>query len=168
MSENAENTKTTVKEFIKFNLVSFLVTLSQLVLVNLFLYLMKDWKAPLPGFLNEIFRTEVVGEGNNNWGYVLPFFLSNAIANVIGYFINRKATFKSNSPKWMVVVFLVVLSVLILIGTWVQGRLVYLIRMNYPSLASLAPTIASFTAGILQFLVLFPLEKFFLFKRKES
>ncbi|MBR2761078.1 MAG: hypothetical protein IKF39_04180 [Oscillospiraceae bacterium] len=164
--ENGEGKKTLV-EFIKFNLVSFLVTILQLVLVNVLLALMKDIKTPLPPFLAGIFTPATVGAGNDNWGYVLPFFLSNAIANAVGYFVNRKTTFNSDSPRSLFFVFFAVLTALILFTTWVQGRMVFVIRESFPALYSLAPTIASFTAGIIQFLVLFPLEKYVLF-RKES
>lgn len=157
-----------LREFVKFNLVSTLVTLVQLILVNVLLYVMKENTAPLPGFLAEIFRPEAVGEGNCTWGYVLPFFLSNAIANVLGYFINREKTFQSDSPHWLVGVFLAVLAVMILFTTWIQGRLVFVIRSAFPSLYSLAPTIASFAAGLIQFAVLFPLQKYVLFRKKKE
>ena len=157
-----------VWEFVKFNIVSTFVTVIQLVLVNVLLYAMKENTAPLRGFLAEIFRPEAVGEGNCTWGYVLPFFLSNAIANVLGYFINRKRTFRSDSPLWMAGVFLVVLTVMILFATWVQGRLVFMIRNMLPALFGMAPTIASFAAGLLQFAVLFPLQKHVLFRKKKE
>lgn len=162
-----KNSKT-LREFIKFNLVSFLVTVIQLVSVNLFLYFMKDWTAPLPGFLNLIFTPATVGAGNCNWGYVLPFFLSNALANAIGYLVNRSRTFHSDAPASMFVIFFAVLILLILFSTWFQGSLVYFIREKFSGLYKLAPTIASLCAGILQFAVLFPLEKFVLFKKQKE
>jgi len=165
---NRENGKKTLIELIKFNLVSFGVTLIQLLLVNVLLYFMKDMKTPLPSFLAGIFTPETVGAGNDNWGYVLPFFVSNAIANAIGYFVNRSATFKSDSPRSRFFIFFAVLAALILFTTWVQGRLVYVIRTNIPSLYALAPTIASLAAGMIQFLVIFPLEKFVLFKEEKN
>lgn len=87
--------KKTVWEIIKFMLVSCIVSIIQLVLVNLLFYIMRGWKAPLPPFLAGIFSASTVGAGNDNWGYVLPFFLSNLIANIYGYFQNQKTTFKA-------------------------------------------------------------------------
>ena len=158
----------TLGEFIKFNLVSFMVTVIQLVSVNLFLYFMKNWKAPLPGVLNLIFTPASVGAENCSWGYVLPFFLSNALANAIGYLVNRNKTFHSDAPASMFVIFFAVLILLILFSTWFQGSLVYFIRSHFSGLKTLAPTIASLCAGLLQFAVLFPLEKFVLFKNKKE
>ena len=74
--------KKSLTQFIKFNVVSASVTMLQLLLVNVFFWLMKDWKAPLPEILSGIFNDAAVGAGNANWGYVLPFFLSNALANL--------------------------------------------------------------------------------------
>lgn len=160
--------KKTLIELIKFNLVSFGVTLIQLILVNVLLVLMKEIKTPLPGVLSAVFTPQTVGVGNDNWGYVLPFFLSNAIANAVGYFVNRNTTFRSDSPPVYFFLFFVVLTGLILISTWIQGRLVYVIRESFPSLYSLAATIASFIAGMIQFCVIFPLEKFVLFRKEKT
>lgn len=153
-------------QVMKFALVSSLVTIIQLVLVNVFFYLMKDWHAPLPPLLASIFSEEAVGAGHCEWGYILPFFLSNLIANAYGFFQNRRTTFHSDAPKRNVILFLLIVSLLIIISTWVQGRIVYVLSVNVPSLKPLAPTIAAFAAGILQFVILFPLEKYVLLKEK--
>ena len=160
--------KKSLTQFIKFNLVSASVTMLQLLLVNVFFWLMKDWKAPLPEILSGIFNDATVGAGNANWGYVLPFFLSNALANLYGFFVNRKVTFHSDAPKRNAVIFLLVMCILILVSTWIQGRLVYLITNRFPACAKLAPTLAAFAAGTIQFLILFPLEKYVLLKERNS
>ena len=167
MSEKKTEKKGII-QFLKFNLVSAGVTIVQLVLVNVLFILMHGWKAPLPPFLSALFSEEAVGAGNSNWGYVLPFFLSNAIANILGYFQNRKTTFNSDSPKRNVLIFFAVLIVLICFSTWLQGRTVYLISSSFPQLAKAAPTIASFLAGLVQLAVLFPLEKYVLLKERKE
>ena len=160
--------KKSLIQLLKFTLVSGSVTILQLVLVNVLFVLMRDWHAPLPPILADIFTETTVGAGNSSWGYVLPFFLSNAIANIYGYFVNRKATFNSDSPKRNVVIFLLVVSALILFATWMQGVIVNQISTHVPSLAGLAPTLAAFAAGTLQFAVLFPLEKYVLLKERRT
>ena len=42
---------------------------------------MKNWKEPLPGFFGGIFSEQTMEKGQSNWGYILPFFLSNFVAN---------------------------------------------------------------------------------------
>lgn len=158
------NGKKTIWQFIKFILVSGIVSIIQLVLVNVLFFLMRQWKAPLPPFLAAIFSASTVGVGNDNWGYVLPFFLSNLIANIYGYFQNQKTTFRSaNTPAWCMWVYLGTIVALILFSTWLQG-VVANWALGIPMLAGLAPTLAAMAAGNVQMLVLFPLEKFVLFK----
>lgn len=159
--------KKTVWEFIKFSLVSCIVTIIQLLLVNLLFFLMRDWKAPLPDFLGAIFSADTVGENNDNWGYVLPFLLSNLIANIYGYFQNRKTTFGSNSPKAYVAIYVVIILILISFSTWLQGVVANaLIQTGNSFFVGAAPTIAGICAGTFQMIVLFPLEKFVLFRHK--
>ena len=161
-----EKGRKTIWQIVKFVFVSLLVTLIQLALVNLLYFFMKSWNPPLPPFLSEIFSPSTVGEGHSNWGYLLPFFLSNLIANTVGYFLNKKKTFKSNAPIWYYVVYLVFLFLLILFTTWVQGVIVNaLTKVNFEALA---PTIASMVAGTIQMLVLFPLQKFVLLKESKE
>lgn len=161
--------KKTIWQVIKFILVSCIVSIIQLVLVNLLFYLMRDFKAQLPDVLKRIFTPETVGAGNDNWGYVLPFFLSNLIANIYGYFQNQKTTFKtSNAPAWCMGVYIAVICALILFSTWLQGVVANLaLNSGIGVLEGLAPTIAAMAAGTVQMLVLFPLEKFVLFKERK-
>ena len=75
-SESAANTtegKKTFRQMLLFILVSFISAIIQLGSVNLPLWAMKGWTAPLPDFLQTIFNEHTVGAGNDNWGYVLPF-----------------------------------------------------------------------------------------------
>ena len=118
------NGKKTIWQIVKFIVVSLLVTIIQLALVNLLYFFMKNWQEPLPGFLGEIFSPSTVGEGHSNWGYILPFFLSNFIANTVGYFLNKRKTFKSDAPLWHYIIYIVLLFLLILFSTWLQGLVV--------------------------------------------
>lgn len=158
----------TLWQFIKFVLVSSLVGIVQIILVNVLYYAMRDWRAPLPELLSGIFSASTVGEGNDNWGYVLPFFLSNLLANIYGYIQNKKTTFKSDAPAWCFAVYIALMAALILFSTWLQGVVVNALKNTGIAFwAGLAPTIASMCAGTLQMAVLFPMEKFVLLKEKK-
>ena len=82
-------------QFIKFNLVSFSITLLQLALANLLPLIFDGVAAKLPPVLRPVFQPDILFEGPSpyvvdgvvTWGYVLPFFLSNFIANIYGYFM---------------------------------------------------------------------------------
>ena len=167
MDEKASNLGKGYKilwQIVKFLIVSLLVTLIQLGLVNLLYFLMKSWITPLPSFLGAIFSEQVMGEGHSTWGYILPFFISNLVANTVGYFLNKHKTFKSDAPWWHYVVYIVTLFLLIVFTTWVQGLVVNLfVRIG---VEGLGPTIAGMVAGTIQFVLLFPLQKYVLLREK--
>lgn len=169
-------------QLLKFILVSGLAGIIQLALANLLPLVFDGITTAIPGALRWAFRPEqlfdrgtvqgaadyarYVADGAVTWGYVLPFFLSNAIANVYGYFQNKKTTFRSNAPKRNFVIYFVILAVLILVSTWLQGVVFAWVNTAFraPLVLRLARTIAAAAAGLLQLIVLFPLEKFVLLK----
>jgi len=155
----------TLWQLFKFGFVSFIITVIQLGLLYLMYYLMKGWTDPLPGFLAVIFSPETVGEDHANWGYMLPFFLSNFIANTIGYFLNKSRTFKSDAPIWHYLVYIVVLIILIMFSTWFQGVLMNVFIVW--GVEVIGPFIAMNLAGFVQFLVLYPLQKFVLLRERK-
>ena len=158
-------------QYIKFNLVSTSITLLQLLLANLLPLLFDGVTAKLPVFLRPVFRPEVLFEGPSpyvvdgvvTWGYVLPFFLSNFIANIYGYYMNMKTTFRGKGSRAGLVLYLVVLTLLILFSTWLQGYVAA--KLSVTPLADFARTIAAMLTGFVQVAVLFPLEKFVLFRK---
>lgn len=159
-------------QFVKFNLVSISISLLQLLLANILPLFFNSVSAPLPGFLRGIFDPAVLFDGPSRyvvngavtWGYVLPFFLSNFIANIYGYFMNMKATFKGEGTRAGLCVYLVTLILLILFSTWLQGWITA--KLAPTAIAPFARTLAAMAAGLIQFAVLFPLEKYVLFKKK--
>lgn len=110
----------------------------------------------------------VVG-GIVTWGFLLPFFLSNLIANIYGFYQNKKTTFKSDAPWYNFAIYIVLMIALILFSTWLQGWLVGIIaKIPMAWIQPLARTIASMVAGFVQMVVLFPMEKFVLLKEKKE
>ena len=148
---------------------SFSITAVQLILANLLPLIFDPVTMKLPPFLRGIFNPEVLFEGESKYvvdgvvtfGYVLPFFLSNFIANIYGYFVNMKATFKGKGTRAGLFGYFAVLIFLILFTTWLQGYITALLKGN-----PLARTIAAMAAGMVQVAVLFPLEKFVLFRKQ--
>ena len=60
--------------------------------------------------------------------------------------------------------YIVILSALILFSTWLQG--IVTAKLAVTSLAPMGRTLAAMAAGLVQFAVLFPLEKYVLFRKK--
>lgn len=175
----------TLWQIVKFLVVSMGVSIIQIILANLLPLIFDNVTATLPGFLQAIFVPDAIFDtatengaadyakyvvgGVVTWGYVLPFFLSNALANVYGYIQNKKTTFKSDAPTYCFVIYIAILVALILFSTWFQGFLFgVLSNLDVGFLKSLARTIAVLVSGFIQMLVLFPMEKFVLLKEKES
>ncbi len=159
-------------QFVKFNLVSSSITLMQLALANLLPILFDGMTATLPPIMRHVFSAETLFEGDSpyvidgavTWGYVLPFFLSNFAANIYGYFMNMKTTFRGKGSAGGLAAYIVILISLIVFSTWLQGWITA--ELSATAWASLARTIAALSAGIVQVAVLFPLEKFVLFKKE--
>lgn len=184
----------TLWQLLKFLVVSGLVTIIQLVLANVLPLIFDGVTATLPAFLQGIFDPNVIFDASTTegveqvgkyvvggviengavvggivtWGYLLPFFLSNLIANIYGFYQNKKTTFKSDAPWYNFAIYIVLMIALILFSTWFQGWLVGIIaKVDLTWLQPLARTIASLAAGFIQMVVLFPMEKFVLLKEKK-
>ena len=189
-------------QFLKFIVVSGLVTIIQLVLANVLPFIFDKVTTPLPAFLQGIFNPNVVFDptteegikqvgkyvidaatgklggviengvvvgGIVTWGFLLPFFLSNLIANIYGFYQNKKTTFKSDAPWYNFAIYIVLMIALILFSTWFQGWVVGLIaKAPWAWLNAAARTIAGLLAGFIQMVVLFPIEKFVLLKEKKA
>ncbi len=185
----------TLWQLLKFLVVSGLVTIIQLVLANVLPLIFDGLTTQLPVFLQGIFDPNVIFDpstqegveqiekyvvgsvvengvvvsGVVTWGYLLPFFLSNLIANIYGFWQNKKTTFKSDAPWYNFAIYIVLMIALILFSTWLQGWLVGIIaKVDWAWLQALARTIASLAAGFVQMVVLFPMEKFVLLKEKKK
>ena len=189
-------------QFLKFIVVSGLVTIIQLVLANVLPFIFDKVTTPLPTFLQGIFNPNVVFDptteegikqvgkyvvdaatgklggviengvvvgGIVTWGFLLPFFLSNLIANIYGFYQNKKTTFKSDAPWYNFAIYIVLMIALILFSTWFQGWVVGLIaKAPWDWLNAAARTIEGLLAGFIQMVVLFPIEKFVLLKEKKE
>ena len=172
-----------------------MVTIIQLVLANVLPLIFDGVTATLPVFLQGIFDPNVIFDASTKegieqvgkyvidgtiqngsvvggvvtWGYLLPFFLSNLIANIYGFYQNKKTTFKSDAPWYSFAFYIVLMIALILFSTWFQGWLVGIIaKINWAWIQPLARTIAGLAAGFVQMVVLFPMEKFVLLKEKKK
>lgn len=174
----------TIWQIVKFLVVSGLVTIIQLVLANVLPLIFDSVTATLPAFLQGIFKPDVIFDATTEkgleqigkyvvggvvtWGYLLPFFLSNLIANIYGFYQNKKTTFKSDAPWYNFAIYIVLMVALILFSTWFQGWLVgVMAKLDWAWLQTLARTIAGLAAGFVQMIVLFPMEKFVLLKEKK-
>lgn len=163
-----DKSKKEIIQLIKYLALGLSVTLLQFVLVNIFPLLFSSWKSALPSFLEGIFNENTMGKGNSNWGYVMTFFLSNLLANIYGYFINRHTVFHSDSPLWCFITFVCVMAALILFSTWLQGTIANTVVQRSTSLEKYANTIAAAACAFMQNLIVYPMEKFVLLRERKE
>ncbi len=154
-------------QVIKYLALGLSVTALQFILVNILPFIFSSWKTTLPPFLSAVFSEKTMGAGNSNWGYVMTFFLSNLLANIYGYFINRKTVFHSDSPSWCFVTFITVMTMLILFSTWLQGVISNAVSEGSDALRPFANTIAAAACGFMQNVIVYPLEKFVLLRERK-
>lgn len=172
-------------QIVKFLVVSCGVFIIQLLLAYLLPFIFDNVTATLPGFLQSIFKPDVIFDASTakgaeqfakyvvggavTWGYILTFFLSNALANVYGYIQNKKTTFKSDAPTYCFVIYIILLVALIFFSTWLQGAVFgALTRVDNSFVSGIARAVAAMAAGLVQMLILFPMEKFVLLKEKKD
>ncbi len=167
MAEKRRNSG--IWQFIKFAIFGTIGGIFQIISVNVLYFTMKGWTTPLPAFLSGIFNEAVLGEGNSCWGYIIPFFVSNMISQIFQYIQNKRTTFKSDAPRWVFAVYIAVAIILMFTITWAQGVLNNIfMSANISWLKKLAPTLAVVVAGQIYTVVMFPLEKFVLFRNKSK
>ena len=169
----------TLWQLVKFVGVGGLGGIIQAVLQYIFPVFFERFTTPLPGWLdflyNEptLFDTDTAAgaadaakyiiNGTVTWGYVLPFFLANIIANIFVYIMNKKYTFKSSAPRWHFVLYFVIMVLTIVFVTWLQGILYpYIIRAPWEWIHPLARLILLIPCGIIQTIVFFIAQKLLL------
>lgn len=155
----------TLWQFVKFNLMGTVCTIIQVVLVNVLPMFFKNINSPIPQFLSGIFNENILGKGNATMGYILPYFISLIVSNTVGYILGKKITFNSDAPRIYFLIYFVVLLFMIVICTAIQGIIVNYIEANMTGIfLSLKNTIASMMAGFVLVIVMFPFQKYILFK----
>ena len=157
----------TSTQFLKFLIIGAIGAIIQIATVNILFLLLKNWKTPLPQIMTSIFNENVLGKGNANWGYLIPFFTSQLLSNTYSYICNMKTNFKTDAPKYYFAIYIVLLLILIVVATWLSGVIAnFLMSTNIEFFVKLGPSIGSVLSGIVYTLVLFPVEKFILFRKK--
>jgi len=165
----------TVWQFGKFIVASIVASLIQVVLQLVLPLIFDHFQTALPGFLSWIINPATL-EGEDaikyvvktaagasvvTWGYLLPFFISNYAANIFTYVFNKKYTFKSKAPKWHFVLYFILMTLVIVFSTWLQG--VCYAWLSAKGVAeSLARLLVIIPAAAVQFVAFFIIQKILL------
>ena len=151
-------------QFVKFIFVCMLATIVQFASLNI-LYLMP--------FIKNLFNTPFdwfvfhYGIGAKGLGFFIAFNTANILAQIVGYFVNRKTTFNSSANIAVTFpIFLIVTIGLICLSAWLSPIIqAWLLTKNINN--QLAANISSAVCGLVQLVIYFPFEKF-LFRRKRE
>jgi len=164
----------TVWQFGKFIVASLVATIIQTVLQLVLPLIFDHFQAGLPSFLSWIINPStlegedalkyvvtVAGKSVVTWGYLLPFFISNYAANIFTYIFNKKYTFKSKAPKWHFVLYFILMTLVIVFSTWLQG-VCYAWLSAKGWNASLVRLVVMIPAVMVQFIAFFIIQKILL------
>ena len=162
----SENNRKTILQFARFTLIGTLTTGLHIIILAWLYGRMRGWTAPLPGPLAFFYNESTVGPGHENWGYLMPFLIATVISNTISYLFNKHANFRSDAPLSHFFLYLLVLTAITLLCTWLQGIIFNLLLDAGQD--ALAPVVSSLAAAVIQGLILFPIHKFILLKEKVS
>ena len=166
-SSKIENSagKKSLWEFFKFVLVSILATVIQFTTLNI-MYLMPFvrhlFNTPFDWF---VFHYTVAAKGA---GFFIAFNVANVFTQIVAYFINRKATFKSsaNIAKTLSV-FMVFTVCLICFSAWLSPHIqAWLLSKNYSNRG--AANLSTAVCCVTQFLISYPFNKLLFRKRKKN
>ena len=169
----------TLWQLVKFMGVGGAGGIIQAILQYVFPVFFDRFTTTLPNWLDFLYREDTlfdtntaagaadaakyIVDGTVTWGYVLPFFLANIIANIFCYIMNKKYTFKSSAPRWHFVLYFIIMVLTIVFVTWMQGALYPLIiRAPWEWMHSLARLLLLIPCGIVQTIVFFIAQKLLL------
>ncbi|MDD6276893.1 MAG: hypothetical protein PUB20_08760 [Clostridia bacterium] len=166
MAEEKGSFITTLWQFVKF----IVVSLGAFV-IQTFLPLLIKLLPPIKAILNEpyaFFVFESDGTENNGLGIFIAATISNIIAQIVAFFINKEKTFNSSANVAITLPIYIVFTIaLICFSAWLtptlQGFFVSK-GMN----VDLALSITSACCGAIQFFLYFPVDKILFRKKKED
>lgn len=155
----------TLWQFVKFIVVSLGAFVIQSVLPIIIQLFMSD------AFINqeyEFFVFASAGGNGNGLGFFIASTVSNIIAQIVSFFINRDKTFNSSANVAVTLPIYIVFTVaLICFSAWfapfLQGKLV-----TWGLAEKLATFISNAVCGAIQFFLYFPVDKLLFKKKKEE
>lgn len=155
--EKSEGEKTVVQAIL-FTLLSMVAFVSQIILVNVIPLIYKD-TTPISAW--------IFGEQARN--AFVAFLVSNVAAKVISYVLNRKKTFAAvNNLAFSVVAYVIMCVTLIIVETLIGEPLAEVFYKLFGGKAEigLCRTISMITYSMLDFVIVFLMEKFVIMNDK--
>ncbi len=165
--------------FVKFIFASLGACIVQIALVNLIpmipavkeLFAVEFVKWPIFGV--NVLDYPVVKDAAGNiilggLGYCIAFNVSNVVAQVVAFFINREKTFKSSANIAVTLpIYLVCTVIILLFSAWLAPTLLNVFN-GWGWSPSLAGNVSTFGCMFFQFIAFFPVQAILFRKKKED
>lgn len=101
-------------------------------------------------------------------GYCIAFNVSNVVAQIVAFFINREKTFKSSANIAVTLpIYLVCTVIILLFSAWLAPTL-YNIFLGWGWSVSLSNLLSTFASMTFQFIAFFPVQAILFRKKKEE
>lgn len=101
-------------------------------------------------------------------GYCIAFNVSNVVAQIVAFFINREKTFKSSANIAITLPIYLVCTVIILLGSAWLAPTLFSLFLSWNWNVDLANFISTFGCMTFQFLAFFPVQAILFRKKKED
>lgn len=155
----------TAWQFVKFIVVSLLACIVQFALLNILQVL-----PPIQELFTRDFHWWVFDypAAANGLGYFIAFNVSNVVAQIVAFFVNREKTFNANNNiPVTLTIYIIATLLLICFSAWLSPTInAWLIGMDVND--KLAGNISTMVCSALQFFIYFPIDKLLMRQKKKK
>lgn len=157
----------TIWQFAKFIFVSLIAMVTEFALLNIMNHI--DAITALNAQPFDWFVFHYKGDGIEGLGTMIVFLVSTTVAQIISFVINRKKTFGSNNNlTFSVILYIAVIVALICAQAYFAPQISAWLQTAHSVNPDLAINLAKACFSFLNFVILFPLEKFVIMRRVEK
>lgn len=166
MAEKTE--KKTFWQLVKFTIVSLLACIVQVVSLAI-LYNIPAIKAlSVQPFHWFVFHYDVIEGEQCGLALFIAFNVSNLLAQIVAFFVNRKKTFNAdNNVPVTLTIYLIFTVGLLCFSAWFNP-IVFEFACRHGASSGLATTIATAVCSCIQFFIYFPVDKLLMRQKKEK
>lgn len=154
-------------QFAKFSVASLIATAVEFTILNVMnnLSVIENLNTQAVDW----FIFHYAGDGINGLGTMITFLVSTVIAQIVAFAVNRKKTFGSNmNLTFSLVIYFVVITVLICLQTYYAPQLGAFLLEKTSMSEGWAMNLSKIFFCFMNFVILFPTEKFIVMRRVEK
>lgn len=148
-----------IAQLIKFTLFSMIAFIVEYATFTLLLFLLKNVSSPVSWFVF------FYSESDGGLGAMLAFFISNVLAQIVSFILNRKKTFHAtNNIVFSAVSYAIMVFGIIILNTWAGGAITAALNKSIDNLV-LCQYIGKFSGSFMAFVINFLCSKFIIMRK---